>query len=206
MQIADIAREILDGKDFEANVRRLKPVRREAIGYFLSVLAGTSRYRPARGVHPFDSADAALGAISELGKDDLDYLLELIAHALDSRHTEPAFSLTWVLAHLRAREALDVLMCAVTHKDQYIRWAACTGLQQLRAKRARPLLNRAAADRSSLVRHCAVQALASLGNETSILVLEKRLDDRYPGIRSAAAEAIEAIKRRRPPDSRMQRR
>ena len=199
VEIALAARDLLDGKDFEANLNRLKTRHREAIQYFLSVLSGQTNYKPAKGVHPVDASDAALAAISALGKHDVDFLIDLLTSALESPDINPAFSLAWVLAHLDAKEAIETLMLAMQHKNEYVRWAACTGLQRYASKRARPLLNAAARDRSSMVRSSAVEALKTIGDETSLAPLENCLRDRFPGIRSAAAEAIDAIRKRIPP-------
>jgi HEAT repeat protein len=199
VEIPPVARELLDGKDFEENLNRLKTRHREAIHYFLSVLSGQTDYKPATGVHPVDASDAAIGAISALGKNDVEFLLGLLVSALQSSDMQPAFSLAWVLAHLDAKEAIDTLMLAMRHKNEFVRWAACIGLKRYASKRARPLLNAAAADRSSMVRSTAVEALKIVGDATSLAPLEKCLRDRFPGIRSAAAEAIEAIKKRVPP-------
>ena len=116
---------------------------------------------------------------------------------MNSTDMKPAFTLVWVLAHLDAPVAANVMIGAATHRNEFVRWAAVIGLGRLRLKRARLVLNKAAADRSSAVRGAAVRALKSIGDESTLPVLEKRLSDRYPGIRSAAAEAIEAIQRRR---------
>jgi hypothetical protein len=196
MVIADVVREILNGKDFLKNVELLKSRRREAILYVLSILDGTTPYELEKGVHPFDAHDAAHDVVGSLGFDDFDFLIQLLETALQSEKSEPAFSIAWVLAYSGNSKAIDPLMKAMTHKSESVRWAACTGLQRFRAKRARPLLNTAAAARSSFIRGCAVDALKSIGDASSLPVLKKRLNDRYPGIRDAAAKAIEAIQRR----------
>ncbi|HET6778825.1 MAG TPA: HEAT repeat domain-containing protein, partial [Gemmatimonadales bacterium] len=162
MEISEVAQDLLNGKDFLGNVRRLETNRREAILYLLSVLGTPTDARPGPGVHPVDWSEAALSAISELGKKDVRFLVGLLLDGLHSPTMHPAFPLAWVLAHLDTRQAVEPLMKAVEHRDKYVRWAACTGLGRLRSKRARPLLNAAAADRSSMVRHCAVEALKSI--------------------------------------------
>lgn len=194
--IPEVVRDILDGKDFARNVRLLKPQRREAIRYLLGVLDGTIAYHLAPGVDARDAHDACTGAVAELGKGDVDFLVALLERELPSGKNQPAFSLAWVLAHLDTPGRVEPLMKAIRHKDEFVRWAACEGLRRARAKRARVLLNAAAADRSSLVRSTAVDALRSIGDATSLPVLEKRLRDRYPGIRVAAANAARAIRAR----------
>lgn len=197
--IAEVVRAILNDsylRDFTRNVQLLEPVRREAILYLLSLLDGTTRYDLAPGVDGRDARDRCSWALQDLGEGDIDFILGLLERELASDKTEPAFALTSVVAQRSAPRRVDLLMKAIKHKVEFVRWKACEGLHRARARQARPLLNAAAADRASSVRHSAVEALAGLGDATSLPVLEKRLQDRYPGIRTAAAKAISAIKKR----------
>jgi HEAT repeat protein len=195
--IAGIARDVIDGKDVPENIRRLKPRAREAIAHFVSILEGKAPFAPSPGVDLRDAYEQVTNAICALGADDPGHLADLLRAALRTGAHQPAFSLAWGLAHMDAKEAVEPLVLAMGHRDEYVRWAACIGLRRRRVARARPLLVEAAAARSSVVRHEAVIALRSLGDETALPVLKKRLADRYPGIRDAAAEAIDAIEARR---------
>lgn len=199
VRIAEVVQKILDDtylRDFNSNVELLEPVRREAILYLLSLLDGTTRYALAPGVDARDARDRCAWALQALGEGDIDFIISLLERELASDKTQPAFALTSVVAQRSAPRRVDVLMKAIKHKDEFVRWEACEGLHRARARRARPLLNAAAADRASSVCHRAVEALAGLGDATSLPVLEKRLQDRYPGIRAAAAKAIGAIEKR----------
>lgn len=198
--IAEVVQKILDDsylRDFNSNIELLEPVRREAILYLLSLLDGSTRYDLAPGVDARDAHDRCAWALQALGEGDIDFIIGLLEKELTSDKTQPAFALTSVVAQRSAPRRVDVLMKAIKHKDEFVRWEACEGLHRARSRRARPLLNAAAADRASAVRHSAVEALAGLGDATSLPVLKKRLQDRYPGIRAAAVKAIGAIEKRR---------
>jgi hypothetical protein len=194
--IAGIVQHVIDGVDVAGNIRRLKPRAREAIAHLLRIVEGKAPFVPSAGVDLRDAYDRVSDAVSALGADDPGYLADLLRAALRTGAHQPAFSLAWGLAHMDAKEAVEPMLLAMGHRDEYVRWAACTGLRRQRVARARPLLVEAAAARSSMVRHEAVIALRSLGDENALPVLKKRLADRYPGIREAAAEAIAAIEAR----------
>ena len=196
LRIAGIIQDIVDGRNIASSVTRLQPQRRKAIAYLLTVLDGRRTVVPANGVDGRDAHDNLAEALLLLGREDIDHLVALLRAALRRDGMQPAFSLTWTLAHLDDRTALDVLMTAVRHRDAYVRWAGSIGLRRLGAEEALAALNAAAADRSSLVRGEAVDALAQQGDASSLPVLTKRLGDRYPGIQAAAKRAIETIERR----------
>jgi len=196
MTVPEIVRDLLDGNDFDRNLRRLHAHRREAIVYLLAVLGGETPYEFGPGVHPIDALDAAHAAIRVLGAAEPDFVIGLLQDALGSPAHHPAAPLALAVADLGTAKMVEPLMVAIRHRDEWVREAACGGLRRARARRALPLLNKAALDRSSTVRSSAVKALKTLGDRTSLPFLQKRLKDRYPGIRTAAMAAIKAIEKR----------
>ena len=108
MGLSDIVRDVMNGRDLAATIERLRADRRAAIDHLLSVLDGSTKYELAKDVDLRDAHDNLHSALAALGADDVEYLIALLRDALTTENHQPAYSLTWVLAHLDDRAAVDV--------------------------------------------------------------------------------------------------
>jgi hypothetical protein len=148
--------------------------------------------KPAKDRHPRDVVEEFTGGLHFIAAVDPQPLI-------DALHDRPqhAMSLVWGLQGSRDKAVIATLVECLTHKDQYVRWAAVEGLARRRQKSLLKPLLAALGDRSDMVRFSALRAIAKISNQSAIEPLQCFLGRKKwcPGAKKLAEELLAKLER-----------
>jgi HEAT repeat protein len=152
-EIDRLLHRVMEGIDTEAAAQRLAALGAAAVDPILDALEGNhGRRAPER--DPRDFADDLLPVLIRIAEHNPEPLLEALP-----RRPQSVVSLVWALRSSRDPRAVDALIDALGHKNQFVRWSAAEALTRVRNKRVIEPLLKALRDRSSLVRFTVADAL-----------------------------------------------